>query len=388
MTDLRQRLSSARLYLVCDARPDGFLDSALRGGVDLVQLRCKDAGDEEILAAASRFARACRSYDALFILNDRPDLVAQAGADGVHVGQDDVPVPRARELVGHERLVGLSTHSPAQIEAANRASVDYIGVGPVYETPTKPGRPAVGIELVSHAARHAQIPFFAIGAVATENIEAVTSAGAERVAVVRALTDATDVEGAARRLREELVPRGSALASRSRKRGRRRKPTAVATTPSPDARPQRSAYAAAMERRYEARNQAVRATLKPLAPGERPVAVTVGAVLAALLGAGDLIAYLAGDKIAGKHPAATGILGFSALMLICAVGMWRMRYWAVLGFMGLLAIVATIFTLLLLKASNLLGFLIPPVIIVGAGYLFMKLVRALSRIQMPKQPGR
>lgn len=178
------------------------------------------------------------------------------------------------------------------------------------------------------------------------------------------------------------------MASRSRKRGRRRKPTAVATTPSPDARPQRSAYAAAMERRYEARNQAVRATLKPLAPGERPVAVTVGAVLAALLGAGNLIAYLAGDKIAGKHPAATGILGFSALMLICAVGMWRMRYWAVLGFMGLLAIVATIFTLLLLKASNLLGFLIPPVIIVGAGYLFMKLVRALSRIQMPKQPGR
>jgi thiamine-phosphate pyrophosphorylase len=205
VTDLRQRLSSARLYLVCDARPDGFLDSALRGGVDLVQLRCKDAGDEEILAAASRFARACRSYDALFILNDRPDLVAQAGADGVHLGQDDMPVPRARELVGHERLVGLSTHSPAQIEAANRANVDYIGVGPVYETPTKPGRPAVGIELVSYAACHAQIPFFAIGAVATENIEAVTSAGAERVAVVRALTDATDVEGAAHRLREELV---------------------------------------------------------------------------------------------------------------------------------------------------------------------------------------
>ena len=205
MTDLRQRLSSARLYLVCDARPDGFLDSALRGGVDLVQLRCKDAGDEEILAAASRFARVCRSHDALFILNDRPDLVAQAGADGVHVGQDDVPVPRARELVGRDRLVGLSTHSPAQIEAANRANVDYIGVGPVHETPTKPGRPAVGIELVRHAARHAQIPFFAIGAIATENIEAVTSAGAERVAVVRALTGATDVQRAARRLREELV---------------------------------------------------------------------------------------------------------------------------------------------------------------------------------------
>jgi hypothetical protein len=118
------------------------------------------------------------------------------------------------------------------------------------------------------------------------------------------------------------------------------------------------------------------------------VAVTVGAGLAGLSGIGNLIAYLAGATIGGKHPAASGIIAFSALMLVCAVGMWQMRYWAVLGFMGLLAIIVTLFALLLLKASNLLGFLLPPLIIAGAGFLFTKLVRALSRIQMPKYPGR
>ena len=205
MTSLRQRLSGARLYLVCDARSDVFLDAALRGGVDLVQLRMKDATDREVLAAAARFAAVCRRHRALFVLNDRPELVAQAGADGVHVGQDDVPVSQARALVGRDRLVGLSTHSPAQIEVANEATVDYIGVGPVHETPTKPGRPAVGLELVSHAARHARIPFFAIGGISAENIDAVTSAGATRVAVVRALTVASDVEGAARQLRGMLA---------------------------------------------------------------------------------------------------------------------------------------------------------------------------------------
>ncbi|MBV8987100.1 MAG: hypothetical protein JO372_00930 [Solirubrobacterales bacterium] len=175
---------------------------------------------------------------------------------------------------------------------------------------------------------------------------------------------------------------------RSRKRGRHQKEAPVASAPARRSDPEQGDQLATVKRRYEDRNAAVRATLTPLAPGERPRAVTVGAALAALSGIGNLIAYLAGAKIAGKHPAITGIIGFSGLMLICAVGMWRMRYWAVLGFMGLLAIIATIFTLLLLKASNLLGLLVPIVIIAGAGYLFTKLVRALSRIQMPKQPDR
>jgi thiamine-phosphate pyrophosphorylase len=203
--DRRQRLAHARLYLVCDARPDAFLEQALRGGVDIVQLRIKDPGsDGELLAAARRYAELCSAHDALFILNDRPDLVAAAGADGVHVGQDDTPVAEARRIVGPDRLIGLSTHSPAQIDAAAGTDADYIGVGPVHATPTKPGRPAVGLELVDYAAGHARTPFFAIGGIDLTNVDAVRAAGAERVAVVRALTDAEDPEATARVLRLEV----------------------------------------------------------------------------------------------------------------------------------------------------------------------------------------
>ena len=131
----------------------------------------------------------------------------------------------------------------------------------------------------------------------------------------------------------------------------------------------------------------MRAKLSPLAPGERPWPVVVAAVLAAASGIGNLIAYAAGAKIGGKHPAAGGIILCSLVMLVCAVGMWRLRYWAVLGFMALLAIIVALFVLLMIEASNLLGLLIPPVVIVAAGYLFIKLVRVLSRIGMPKYPG-
>jgi thiamine-phosphate pyrophosphorylase len=197
-----ERIRRARLYLVCDDRPDSFLERALRGGVDVVQLRMKDAEDEAILRAGRRFAGVCARHRALFVLNDRPDLALEVNADGVHVGQDDVPVDQARILVGPERLVGLSTHSPAQIDGAARASVDYIGVGPVHATPTKPGRPAVGLDLVRYAARHARVPFFAIGGICAENADAVRAAGAERIAVVRAVTEADDPEKAAARLLE------------------------------------------------------------------------------------------------------------------------------------------------------------------------------------------
>ncbi len=199
--DRRQRLAHARLYLVCDARPDDFLSRCLRGGVDIVQLRVKDPSDDELLLdAARRFARACAAHDALFILNDRPDLVAAGGADGVHVGQDDAPVARAREIIGPDRLVGLSTHSPAQIDAAGHTDADYIGVGPVHATPTKPGRPAVGTELVAYAAGHTRTPFFAIGGIDLDNVDAVRDAGAQRIAVVRALTESDDPEATAREL--------------------------------------------------------------------------------------------------------------------------------------------------------------------------------------------
>ena len=201
-----ERLARAHLYLVCGDVDDTLLHAALRGGADIVQLRIKDATDEEIVAAGRRFAAACAQHDALLIVNDRPDLVDPVGADGVHVGQDDIAVSRARELVGPDRLVGLSTHSPAQIEAAGAdPRIDYIGVGPVHATPTKPGRAAVGTELVHHAAAHAATPFFAIGGIDAGNVSAVHAAGARRIAVVRALTESDTPEQAARALRAAVT---------------------------------------------------------------------------------------------------------------------------------------------------------------------------------------
>jgi thiamine-phosphate pyrophosphorylase len=206
--DRRERLRSARLYLVCEEQPDDFLHEVMAAGVDIVQLRMKDAGDDAILAAGQRFVRVAATHGALFILNDRPDLVAEVGADGVHVGQDDVTVSEARAIVGPDRLIGLSTHSPTQVDAAAGLDVDYIGVGPVHATPTKPGRAAVGVELVGYAAEHAGVPFFAIGGISPENVEAVRSAGAERIAVVRALTEAASPGQAARRLRQGISAAG------------------------------------------------------------------------------------------------------------------------------------------------------------------------------------
>jgi thiamine-phosphate pyrophosphorylase len=204
---LRARLQRARLYLVCDARPGGreperFLREALAGGVDVVQLRDKARDDRELLTAAAIFRRACDEAGALFVVNDRPDLAAAAGADGVHVGQDDMAVERAREIVGPERLVGLSTHAPAEVDAA--VEPDYIGVGPVHATPTKAGRPAVGLGLVRHAAQHAHVPFFAIGGLDAANVGEVLEAGATRVAVLRAIAEAPDPRAAARELSEQL----------------------------------------------------------------------------------------------------------------------------------------------------------------------------------------
>jgi thiamine-phosphate pyrophosphorylase len=204
-----QLLHGARLYLVCDELPDAFLHAVLRGGVELVQLRMKDAGDAQLLAAAARYRAVCHEHGALLIVNDRPDLAAQAGADGVHVGQDDVTVADARAIVGPDAIVGLSTHTPDQIEAAGDEPVDYIGVGPVHATPTKPARPAVGTELVAYARAHAPVPFFAIGGIDADNVAAVLAAGADRIAVVRALTEAIDPEQAARALRLAVTRDGS-----------------------------------------------------------------------------------------------------------------------------------------------------------------------------------
>jgi thiamine-phosphate pyrophosphorylase len=202
--DRRTRLQHARLYLVCDVIAGDFVARALSGGVDVVQLRAKHRPDEEIITAGRRYGRLCHEHEALLIVNDRPDLVDPIEADGVHIGQDDTPVDAARAQVGRDRLIGLSTHTSEQIDRANLADVDYIGVGPVHATPTKPGRPAVGLTLVRYAARHAQHPFFAIGGVALANAYEVARAGGARIAVMRALTQVQEPEAMARALRQAL----------------------------------------------------------------------------------------------------------------------------------------------------------------------------------------
>jgi thiamine-phosphate pyrophosphorylase len=204
----RERLRQARLYFVTDVRPglEELLAAALAGGVDMVQLRDKSASDDELVRAAAVFRRLCDEHGALFWLNDRPDLVVECGADGVHVGQDDMPAAEARRLAGDEALVGLSTHSPAQFDAALAAGeADQLSVGPVWETPTKEGRPAAGLDYVRHAARVAgDRPWFAIGGIDLGNVREVIAAGASRVVVVRAIRDADDPRAAAEALRAAL----------------------------------------------------------------------------------------------------------------------------------------------------------------------------------------
>lgn len=180
------------------------LDAALAGGADLFQLRDKDASDDELLAAAETAREKCRAAGALFLINDRPDLAVACDADGVHVGQDDTPVGRAREIVGPEAIIGLSTHSVKQAQAGCRSGADYIAVGPVHATPTKEGRPAIGIEPIKYAAAHVSVPWFAIGGIDTKTVGDVVRAGARRIVVVRALTDAEDPEAVARTLRTSL----------------------------------------------------------------------------------------------------------------------------------------------------------------------------------------
>ena len=205
---LVRNLEDARLYFVSSASPGGrpladVLAPALAGGVDVFQLREKDAPDEQVLAAAQVARALCHDAGVPFILNDRPDLVEAAGADGVHVGQDDTPVDEARAAVGADRVVGLSTHSEAQADGAR--GVDYFAVGPVHATPTKEGRPAIGLDPVRHAARTATTPWFAIGGIDRRTLPEVIDAGAKRIVVVRAIADVADPEAAARELRDGLA---------------------------------------------------------------------------------------------------------------------------------------------------------------------------------------
>lgn len=202
----RHRLALSRLYLVLEARPHGedplpLLDAALRGGVDIVQLRDKELDDRALVAAAEPFRVACDAHYALFVLNDRPDLVAACGADGVHVGRGDVAVGAARTLIGSERLVGLSVSTLDELDDV--AGADYVGVT-AFATPTKDDAVPGGLELLRAAAESLIVPWFAIGGIELSNVAEVAGAGAPGVAVVRAIRDSDGSEDAARQLRVAL----------------------------------------------------------------------------------------------------------------------------------------------------------------------------------------
>ena len=204
-TRRRERLARARLYLCTDARRDrgdlaGFADAALRGGVDVLQLREKGMEARDELAALAVLRDACRRHGALLAVNDRADVALAAGADVLHLGQDDLPVATARAILGEDVLIGRSTHDVDQARAAAvEPGVDYFCTGPCWPTPTKPGRPAPGLDLVrATAAAAPDRPWFAIGGIDHARLPEVLAAGATRVVVVRAITEAEDPESAAR----------------------------------------------------------------------------------------------------------------------------------------------------------------------------------------------
>ncbi|MGH2805866.1 MAG: thiamine phosphate synthase [Actinomycetota bacterium] len=203
-------LTDARLYLVAPAEFGGRnladLVAELTGaGVDLIQLREKEMDAGDVLRVAEPIAHACRAAGVPFIVNDRPDVAQAVGADGVHVGQNDIPVGVARSIVGADAIVGLSTHRREEVDSGAATEADYIAVGPVYETPTKPGRPAAGLELIRYAAPRVERPWFAIGGIDEGDLPEVIDAGARRIVVVRAITEAADPPAAAARLKKMLL---------------------------------------------------------------------------------------------------------------------------------------------------------------------------------------
>jgi thiamine-phosphate pyrophosphorylase len=199
-------LAGRLLYLCTPDRPDlaAFVAACIEGGVDVVQLREKHLEARPLLARAEVVSEVCRRHGVPFVLNDRPDLARAAGADGVHVGQDDVPVCVAREILGPDAIVGLSTHGPGDLAGAQEEDVDYISAGPVEATPTKPGRPGTGLGYVTLASERSSVPVFVTGGVTPETIPALAAAGVRHFVVVRYLTGAPDATAAARALRAAI----------------------------------------------------------------------------------------------------------------------------------------------------------------------------------------
>jgi thiamine-phosphate pyrophosphorylase len=205
---LRTALSNAALYLICDTQSGGsatfLVQQALKGGANIVQLRDKNADERILTTVGAELCELCHSQGALFIVNDRPDIALACGADGVHIGQNDLTPAAVRSQIGTNLLLGISTHSAWQIDQACLAPSDYIAVGPVFETPTKPGAQPVGYELIRYARAHSNKPFFAIGGIDITNVGDVLLAGAWRIACVRAICEAADPRAAASSLSEKL----------------------------------------------------------------------------------------------------------------------------------------------------------------------------------------
>jgi thiamine-phosphate pyrophosphorylase len=203
----RQQLGASPLYLVTSAAESLFsiVEAALQGGLTLLQYRDKNADDTVRLSNAQKLCQLCRQYGALFIINDRADLALAVEADGVHLGQQDVPIALARQILGPQRLIGRSTTNPQEMEKAIAEGADYLGVGPVYETPTKAGKAAAGLEYVRYAAAKSPLPWFAIGGIDLDNVEDVMAAGAKQVAVVRAIMQAENPTLITQELRSKLL---------------------------------------------------------------------------------------------------------------------------------------------------------------------------------------
>ena len=207
----RQRLRWARLYFVCEALPRGqdpeaLLNATMAAGAGMIELRDRGQPRSVIERSGRTFRRLANTYSALFIVNDDRHLRVELDADGVHVGQDDIDPSEARRIVGPDAIIGLSTHSGEQIDAASSQPIDYISVGPIWETPTKEGRPATGLELIEATAETASLPWFAIGGIDPGNVDEVVAAGAKRICVVRAIRDAPDPRGAATALFDAVDP--------------------------------------------------------------------------------------------------------------------------------------------------------------------------------------
>jgi len=207
VTSMRDRLADRRLYLCTGDRPDleSFIAACIRGGVDIVQLRDKDLDARPLLERARLALRVCRGLGVPFLLNDRPDLALEVGADGVHVGQDDAPPELCRRILGPDAVIGFSTHAPGEWDAASENAADYLSAGPVVATPTKPGRTGTGLDYLRHAAASPETrPWFVTGGATPASVPGMAAAGARRFVVVRWLTQSTEPEGAARALRSAI----------------------------------------------------------------------------------------------------------------------------------------------------------------------------------------